>query len=113
MVSFTFKKRRFERLHAPALLWPSNRFLFVGFDPPSSTGFDVAISSAGELENAAKPFESDPYGCHSEILQKKRRERNPFRRTPPYDLSCPDLKPLLHHCGPELISKEFVPWDYT
>lgn len=32
-----------------------------------------------EFENAAKLFMSDPYGCHSPLLQQKRLERNPFR----------------------------------
>jgi hypothetical protein len=110
MVSFTFKQRRFETLHIPALRWPANQFKYVGYDPPSSTGFDLAEATYGELENAAKPFEGDPYGCHSEVLKEKRRARNPFARTPPYDLSCPDMKELLQYCGPELIAGEKVPW---
>lgn len=110
MVSFTFKQRRFETLHTPALQWPTNRFKFVGFNPPTSTGFNLEESTKGEEENAAKPFELDPYGCHSEILQNKRKGRNPFHRTAPYTLSCPEMTDLLRHCGPEIISKELVPW---
>ncbi len=110
MVSFTFKQRRFETLHLPALQWPSDRFKFVGYNPPKSSGFDLEASAAGEQENAAKPFESDPYGCHSEILQSKRKERNPFHRTAPYALSCPEMVELLHHCGPDIIEKEKLPW---
>jgi len=111
VVSFTFKRRRFQQLHAKALHWPLNRFSYVGIDPLPSTGFDLAKSKAGEVQNAAKPFESDPYGCHSPILQQKRKERNPFSRTPPYKLSCPDMSRLLDYCGPELFPSE-LPWDY-
>jgi hypothetical protein len=110
MVSFTFKQRRFETLHLPALQWPSDRFKYVGYNPPTSTGFDLDASTAGEQKNAAQPFESDPYGCHSDILQAKRKERNPFHRTAPYELSCPEMAELFHHCGPTIIEKEKLPW---
>lgn len=110
MVSFTFKQRRFETLHVPALQWPSTKFSFVGRDSPPSTGFDLAASTRGEAEQAARPFEADPYGCHSAVLREKRRSRNPFARTPPYALSCPDMAELLHYCGPDLIAPSRVPW---
>jgi hypothetical protein len=110
VVSFSFKRRRFETLHAPALRWPSDRFVYVGVDPPASTGFDLARSTEGESKNAATPFETDPYGCHSEVLQEKRKGRNPFKRTPPYGLSCPEMKALLGFCGPQMISDDQVPW---
>jgi hypothetical protein len=110
MVSFTFKQRRFETLHAPALQWPVSRFHFIGYDPPSSTGFDLQVSTEGEQQNAAKPFEQDPYGCNSDILQEKRKSRNPFHRTAPYPLSCPEMRELLQYCGPELFPKSKLPW---
>eukprot|EP00934_Nitzschia_sp_Nitz4_P001881 Nitzschia sp. Nitz4//scaffold8_size234185//232841//234078//NITZ4_001308-RA/size234185-augustus-gene-0.283-mRNA-1//-1//CDS//3329559959//1881//frame0 len=110
VVSFTFKERRFKTLHAPALQWPSEKFSYVGVDPPASTGFNLQRSIVGERENAAAPFEQDPYGCHSEVLQKKRRERNPFHRTPPYTISCPDLSELLHYCGPDPFPVHKLPW---
>ena len=110
VVSFTFKRRRFETLHASALRWPLDRFDYVGVDPPPSTGFDLSESSNGEYVNSLLPFASDPYGCHSEVLQKKRTERNPYARTAPYELTCPEMKHLLHWCGPELISEEELPW---
>lgn len=111
VVSFTFKQRRFETLHAPALRWPPDKFRYIGVDPPPSTGFDLERSTKGELENAAAPFEKDPYGCHSELLQKKRKERNPFSRTPPYPLSAPEMKELLGYCGPQLFPADRVPWS--
>ena len=110
VVSFTFKQRRFEKLHAPALQWPSDHFSYIGVDPPVSTGFNLAQAKQGERENAALPFEHDPYGCHTPVLQEKRRERNPFARTPPYELSCPEMKALLHYCGPKPFPKWQLPW---
>ena len=84
VVSFSFKQRRFETLHAPALRWPADRFKYVGVNPPDSTGFDLDRATDGETKNAAAPFEHDPYGCYSEVLKQKRKGRNPFHRTPPY-----------------------------
>ena len=110
MVSFTFKQRRFETLHAPALRWSSDRFKYIGYDPPASTGFNLREASEGEQRNAAYPFETDPYGCHSDVLQLKRKERNPFRRVAPYQLSCPEMTKLLHYCDTKLIAKEMLPW---
>ena len=45
-----------------------------------------------------------------DILQQKRKERNPFSRLAPYELTCPEMKTLLHWCGPELISEQELPW---
>lgn len=109
-VSFTFKKMRFETMHSRAILWPSDHFFYVGVDPDASTGFDVVEATKGEMENSVKPFEEDPYGCHTSILQEKRRMRNPFHRTPPYLITCPELKELLQWCGPNIIEEEKVPW---
>jgi hypothetical protein len=109
-VSFSFKQRRFQTLHAKALRWPRDSFSFIGVDPPTSTGFDLKRSSQGELENAARPFETDPYGCSQNVLKQKRLDRNPFSRTAPYPLSCPDMKTLLAWCGPDLIPADQVPW---
>ncbi|KAL3816559.1 LOW QUALITY PROTEIN: hypothetical protein ACHAXA_003799 [Cyclostephanos tholiformis] len=58
LVSFTFKRRRFETLHADALRWPLDRFHYVGIDPPPSTGFDLAESTEGEKNNSLLPFQS-------------------------------------------------------
>lgn len=109
-VSFTFKRKRFEELHAKAIRWPSSQFNYVGMDPNESTGFNLKRSTEGELNNAAHPFETDMYGCNTDILKEKRKNRNPFFRTPPYELTCPDMKPLLNWCGPNLIPTSNVPW---
>ena len=110
LVSYTFKQHRFETMHIPALRWPIDRFKYVGVDPPVTSGFDLSEATEGEQKNAAKPFEKDPYGCHSTVLQNKRRERNPFSRTPPYDVSCPDMVELMHYCSQEYIDESKVPW---
>jgi hypothetical protein len=110
MISDTFKQHRFESLHVPALRWPQQQFHYIDVDPPSSSGFDLQESIQGEMENAARPFEHDPYGCHSTILQEKRLQRNPFFRTPPYDITCPDMVKLMHFCGQTIIDERHVPW---
>ena len=110
VVSFSFKQQRFQSLHAKALRWPLDHFNYVGIDPDPSTGFDLQMSSEGEKNNSLLPFTGDPYGCHTEVLQNKRKERNPFARKAAYELTCPDMKELLHWCGPELIPKVKVPW---
>ena len=109
VVSFSFKRHRFEQLHAKALRWPMSTFAFVGVDPPTSSGFDVAKSSRGEQENAVRQFESDLYGCYSENLLNKRRLRNPFFRSHNYAESCPEVSLLLSYCGDEIFSGE-LPW---
>jgi hypothetical protein len=109
-VSFSFKQRRFQTLHAPALRWPRESFIYIGVDPPASTGFDLKESTEGEYKNAAQPFLNDPYGCSSPVLQQKRKDRNPFSRTPPYPLTCPEMKDLLSYCGPELFPSNKLPW---
>lgn len=110
MVSFSFKRERFETLHVGALQWPLAHFEYVGVDPPASTGFDLQESSNGEKKNSLVPFQSDPYGCHTDVLQQKRKERNPFSRKAPYELTCPEMKELLKWCGPEVILQKNVPW---
>ena len=97
-------------MHAHALRWPESKFVYIGVDPDPSSGFDLAKATNGEMNNAMKPFEDDPYGCSSSVLQEKRKERNPFHRTPPYVQSCPGMKDVLTYCGPGLIPIERVPW---
>lgn len=110
VVSFTFKENRFSKMHAVAIRWPAEKFVYVGVDPDLETGFILSEAQKGEFENAAKPFTTDPYGCHSEVLKEKRKERNPFNRFPPYRLSCPAMQEVLQFCGPEIIESELLPW---
>jgi len=109
LLSFTFKRERFEKYHRRALRFPLNRFSFVGVDPPASTGFDMQKLSYWEKKAALKPFQNDMYGCRSKELVQKREERNPFFRTPSYELTCPEIKGLLSWCGPGIYSGK-LPW---
>ena len=52
---------------------------------------------------------SDLYGCDTPELANKRRLRNPFRRSTPYELACPELKDLLAWCGPGVF-RGALPW---
>mmetsp|Transcript_4213 Transcript_4213/g.9131 ORF Transcript_4213/g.9131 Transcript_4213/m.9131 type:complete len:111 (-) Transcript_4213:185-517(-) len=105
MVSFAFKRWRFEELHRRAVRYPRSRFEYVGIDPP---GISPSVLE-GERARSAKPFERDPYGCHEEGLLDKRAVRNPFRRTVSYPLGCPELAPLISEC-PEELYKGPLPW---
>ncbi|CAE7478516.1 unnamed protein product [Symbiodinium natans] len=108
VVSFTFKKHRFSELHRGALRFLGARFSYIGIQPPAGSRFDLVKAEAGEQE-AAKLFQSDPYGCHSQVLVEKRQARNPFQRTTPYLLSCPEIRPLLEWCGPDIFPGS-LPW---
>jgi len=110
VVSFTFKRRRFQDLHRAALRFPLSHFNFLGLQPPAWSRFDLAEAERGETENAARSYEEDPYGCHTPALAAKRDARNPFRRTTPYPLSCPDIRTLLEWCGPGLFP-DALPWS--
>lgn len=111
VVSFSFKKHRFQDLHAKSILWPVNAFSFVGIDPPPSTGFNLEKSSRGEQENAVKLFETDPFGCFSEPLIEKRRARNPFFRSHNYEQTCPEISRLLSYCGEGEFTGGTLPWS--
>ena len=131
VVSFEFKRRRFEELHARALrLGGETEFVFIGIDPPPSSSsskqkhgpgvgdsapvFDLAHALEGEEKNAYRPFESDLYGCRSSVLLAKKEERNPFSRTNSYRETCPELAQLFDWCGGEDGEHVFegtLPWD--
>jgi len=110
VVGFSFKMHRFASLHRAAIRFPIDRFRYVGIDPPKH--FDLAKARLGEKRNSIRPFQADPYGCSSPLLHEKRLARNPFRRTDPYPLSCPDLGGLLNWCRPEIFPRE-LPWNKT
>jgi hypothetical protein len=121
VVSWEFKRERFE-LHRSALRWnKSERYAFVGANNP----VDLVGALRGERDNALEPFKSDPYGTGvrpREIPQangpakivnlgNKRSERDPFQRTPPYELTCRDLSALLRHQGPGIYDEDLpVAW---
>jgi len=110
VVGFTFKKHRFVSLHRSALRIPSDHFSYIGVQPPEHSRFNLKEAEEGEWTAAVKSFQVDPYGCFTPELQAKRLQRNPFHRTTPYPLSCPEMKSLLAWCGPGIFA-DSLPWD--
>lgn len=107
VVGFDFKATRFTDLHRRALGYPAHAFDYVGLTSPSP--FDQPAAETGE-KNAMAAFQKDPYGCRGN-LRSKRRGRDPFHRTIPYELSAPELVPLLEWCGPGLYQgAQSLPW---
>lgn len=85
MVSWEFKRQRFEDLHREAIGWPREKFRYIGAnDPPH---LEQALAS--ETSARAK-YLADPYSLGEEFRRKK-AARNPFRRQHGYAVSCPDL----------------------
>ena len=107
IVGFDFKQHRYATLHRKAIHYPESNFSYIGLHAPDP--FDQAQAESGEQE-AFREFEKDLYGCNDHVLHEKRLKRNPFHRSIPYELSCPDLKALIEFCGPDLIDSHLVPW---
>ena len=115
MVSFSFKQRRFEKLHANAIRWDAEKFNYIGVDPSARLGFDLAKATKGEEENAVQPYLSDNYGCNDEILVQKRLSRNPFFTQNDYKWTNPEIAELITFCGTddnELFAGS-LPWDHN
>jgi len=110
VVGFGFKRDRFASLHRAAIRFPLQNFNYIGIDPSPPTRFDLEKAEIGEKTNSVVQFQADQYGCSSPELLAKRLARNPFRRTNPYPLSCPDLRGLLEWCKVELYPLP-LPWD--
>lgn len=108
VIGFDFKDHRFTDLHRAAIGFPIGNFTYVGMKP-KNTNFLHSKAISGELI-AASQFRKDMYGCSNPSLMNKRIVRNPFKRTIPYVLSCPDIKDLLTWCGPELFDWKILPW---
>lgn len=108
IVGYDFKMQRFVDQHRAALRYPSDRFSYISL-APMGPRFDRAGAKIGEEENSRIPFNADPYGCNSPVLLKKRLDRNPYYRLEPYELSAPEMKPLLKWCKKELFTGP-LPW---
>lgn len=109
MVGYDFKEERFEGLHREALRFPQDAFRYIGIHP--SGRFDHEAAEKGEKKAALVPYQSDLYGCTvGGPLANKRIERNPFHRTPPYGLVCPEIRELLGWCGP-VVFAGVLPWS--
>lgn len=140
IVGFDFKKKRYETLHRAAIGFPESAFRYIGIKPDSAA-FDHDLAESGESKTYSS-FQSKMYGCDpaeghnigsqpslrggprphkantepssSEIVAK-RFARNPFKRSVPYEVSCSELAPLLHWCGPGLFrdydrNSHRLPW---
>ncbi|MCB9644637.1 MAG: hypothetical protein H6728_16305 [Myxococcales bacterium] len=101
-VSWGFKQERFQH-HRDALQFPKDHFHFVGVNQPPQ--LEAALRGEARTIEA---FRLDPYGNHPPLSQK-RQQRDPFRRTPPYALSCPPLRALLQHRKREPFASP-LPW---
>ncbi|CBJ30413.1 conserved unknown protein [Ectocarpus siliculosus] len=109
VVGFDFKEDRFEHLHMPSLRFPPEAFRYVGLHPEGR--FDHAAAAEGERTSALEPYRSDPYGCAvGGTLVQKRHARDPFHRTPPYSMVCPEMSELLGWCETELFTGD-LPWS--
>lgn len=109
VISFAFKEERFEHEHAPALRIPEPQFRYIGVQVNSPNEFGLTEASHAESNLARVPFKTDPYGCNDEINSSKRSARDPFLRHLPYKSTCPEIRPLLEWCGPELYN-DALPW---
>jgi hypothetical protein len=104
VVGWGFKERRFVDLHRDALRFPRERFTYAAVNNPAH----VEMTEPEEAANC-NAFAADPYGS-SGSLAEKRSARNPFHRHHGYRDSCPELRDLLDHAGPEPFSGA-LPWD--
>ena len=70
VVSHDFKKRRFIELHCPAIRWQTERFTFLGIDPPEEVipRLDLDI---GEQNKGYESFKRDPYGVRTYLRDKR------------------------------------------
>lgn len=108
VVGFDFKAKRYTDLHRKAIGYPAGNFSYIGVQSPSV--FDQARAVKGE-EDAYSSFQQDMYGCNDASLSDKRNKRNPFRRTVPYTLACPEMVDLLMWCGPASFDVDVLPWN--
>eukprot|EP01036_Dinobryon_divergens_P029685 gene29685-38814_t len=115
VVGFDFKGKRFSEFHRKALGFPESNFTYIGLQSseqsPKFTGENQRRALLGESAALAS-FTTDLYGCNNPELRDKRNLRNPFRRTIPYSLACPEIKDLLAWCGPDLFKDlNSLPWS--
>jgi hypothetical protein len=105
VVSYDYKKFRFLNLHRAALRFPASQFSYRGSSSAPSSILDAQNAELLVEES----FQRDPYGCEGD-LHEKRVKRDPFMRTVPYPVGCPEISGLFSYCGMEFYSKR-LPWD--
>lgn len=76
------KRKRYETVHRESLRWSSANFDYISIDNEGNVEADYA----GEKMFGLEPYLKDTYGCHSELISK-RKSRNPYRRYHPYHTS--------------------------
>ncbi|KAI5807999.1 hypothetical protein DFH27DRAFT_478701 [Peziza echinospora] len=98
VIGYEFKRHRFSQVHRPAILFPEDRFTYVGIDHKNQTLVDEMAKF--EKSHSLVPFEKDPYACFEEVLVEKKKSRGwAGRGTGGYERSCPELQALLRYCG--------------
>ncbi|KZT56192.1 hypothetical protein CALCODRAFT_436109 [Calocera cornea HHB12733] len=111
VVGFGMKEPRFTELHRKAIRWPlqPETWNYIGVDLDGG-GRDMAVD--GERKYGYMPFTKDLYGCHSSLLDKRKR-RNPHSRYHPFHSSAPELRHLLEWCPPDGVEpfRGPLPWD--
>ncbi|SMN20215.1 similar to Saccharomyces cerevisiae YOR238W Putative protein of unknown function [Maudiozyma saulgeensis] len=119
IVGFGFKEERFINYHAKAIDFPQNKINYVSIGPEPSdyteeqlTEYFFNISKA-ENKNALNYFAKDWYGT-CQPLRKKKDDRNPYNRTPQYEiLNMLLLKSEITNCESHfnLYIKGKMPWS--
>jgi hypothetical protein len=143
IVGFDFKEERYSTLHRVALDYPQSSFTYVGMRP-TNAAFEHELAALGEQKTIGA-FRRSMYGCDYSLttdidhrpnlrggikthsnksntepisaeIVAKRLARNPYKRSIPYEISCPEVVPLLRWCGPGLFGDEnkrhfSLPWN--
>ncbi|XP_073305359.1 uncharacterized protein C57A10.07-like [Primulina huaijiensis] len=94
VVGYDFKEERFVYLHRLAIGFPESRFLYSG-TPSTQNSREAALEGEALVRSQ---FQEDPYGC-SGILRRKKLGRDPFHRSIPYPIGCPEIAGLFRYCG--------------
>lgn len=90
IVGFGFKEPRFLNYHARALDIPQNIIRYISYEPEPSNYSQEQLNKyfedliRMEKKNALSLFENDWY-AKRDILNKKKHNRNPYKRKPNYD----------------------------
>ncbi|GAA97517.1 uncharacterized protein L969DRAFT_119958 [Mixia osmundae IAM 14324] len=108
VVGYGAKQKRFSDVHRVAMRWPQSAWTYIPIDDDKETG----ALYEGERLHGLLPYQNDIYGCHTELLAK-RKKRNPYRRFHPYHVSNPELDKLMEWCpdDPTQIYTGSLPWS--
>ncbi|KAE9408607.1 hypothetical protein BT96DRAFT_985487 [Gymnopus androsaceus JB14] len=109
VVGYEMKRRRFTDLHRTAIRWPKHQFEYIGIDTRDAKENNIALE--GEKLSGYTPYSKDLYGCHSELL-RKRRARNHSLRFHPYHTYSPELTSLMEWCPADnTLYGGILPWS--